>query len=400
VGDGFVRELEFSRITLRLKEKAEKTHDEANVIASLTGDTMDVLKTSLNNPREYVLKGNGGGVYKVKISLKYIPVEINLDPSESINNMGDLKVDLVEGKNLPSADRSGYSDPYCVFILNGEKVFKSKTVKKTLNPSFDERFEVSIPSRTAADFVVEVYDWDLGGSPDFLGKGKIDLASLEPFQGKTVSVALDGKSGEIKLKLLFRPAYITRTRRGTSTFGGGAGRVVTGLAGAPVKVVGGSVKTVGKGVGGAASFVKRGFGRKKTTIPEDEEEEISAKDVEIARAAIASGGGIKGTSDGTQLAVTGDKKETPLNADPDQLNSNDLKDFPSRTPSGHTRDASILSTKNSLGLAESGLLQIAVVEGKGFPTGKDIRIILKTPVKEFYKSKAVKSADPTWCVSI
>jgi hypothetical protein len=317
--------------------------------------------------------------------------------------MGDLKVELVEGKSLPAADRSGYSDPYCVFSLNDEKVFKSKTVKKTLNPSFDEKFEVSIPSRTAASFVVEVYDWDLAGSPDFLGKGVIDLASLEPFQLKAVSIPLDGKSGEIKLKLLFKPAYITRTRRGTSTFGGGAGRVVTGIAGAPVKVVGGGVKGVGKGVGGAASFVKRGFGRKKTAILEGDEEEITGKDVEIARTAVASGGGIKGTSDGTQFAVTGDNKETPLNADPDQLNSNGMEEPASpapsahTTPSAHTRDVSVLSTNTNAG-AESGLLQIAVVDGKGFPAGKEIRIILKTPVKEFFKSKAVKATEPTWYV--
>ena len=78
--------------------------------------------------------------------MKYIPVQIVLDASESINNMGDLRVELVEGKNLPAADRSGYSDPYCQFILNGEKIFKSKVVKKTLNPSFDEKFEVRYSS--------------------------------------------------------------------------------------------------------------------------------------------------------------------------------------------------------------------------------------------------------------
>jgi len=398
VGDGFVRELEFSRITLRLKSKS----DDENVIATLTGDTADVLKMALNNPHDYVLKSTQGELYKIKVSMKYIPVEIELDASESINNMGDLKVELVEAKNLPAADRSGYSDPYCVFELNGERVFKSKTVKKTLNPSFDEKFEVTIPSRTAAKFIVEVYDWDLGGGDDFLGRAQINLAELEPFQLKALTLPLDGKSGELKLRLLFRPAYITRTRRGTSTFGGGAGRVVTGLAGAPVKVVGGGVRGVGKGVGaaaggigGAASFVKRGFTRKKTAIPEGEEGDLDPRDVDVAKAAIASGGGIKGTSDGVLLAVTGDDKEIPLNVDPDQVKSNGMNPTPPRAPSAHARELSIVSTKTASG-TEFGLLQIAVVEGKGFPAGKDIRILLKTPQKEFYKSKAIKSSEPNW----
>ena len=405
VGDGFIRELEFSRITLRLRSKVDKTHEEADVIASLTGDTLDVLKTALNNPTEYVLKSNNGEVYTVKVSMKYIPVQIVLDASESINNMGDLRVELVEGKNLPAADRSGYSDPYCQFILNGEKIFKSKVIKKTLNPSWDEKFEVRVPSRTAADFLIEVYDWDFAGSPDFLGKVVVNLADLEPFQLKTISVPLDGKSGEIKLKLLFKPGYITRSRRGTTTtFGGGAGRVVTGIAGAPVKAVGDGVKGVGKGVGagvgvatGGIGFMKRGFTRKKTHEDGEVVGEVTPRDMEIAKAAVASGGGIKGTSDGTQLAVfSGDDKETQI-ADPVPVasNNNHPETTQSRASSGHGREPSIMSAKNGGG-AESGLLQIAVVEGKGFPSGKDVRVILKTPQKELFKTKAIKSSDPTW----
>ena len=399
IGDGFVRELEFSRITMRLVEKTDtKSQDESNILATLGGDTADVLKMCLNNPHEYVLKSSAGEIYKVKVSMKYLPVNIVLDASESINNMGDLRVELTEARNLPAADRSGYSDPYCVFILNGERVFKSKVVKKTLNPTFDEKFEVTIPSRTAADFVMEVYDWDFGGSDDFLGKARIDLAALEPFQSKDISVPLDGKSGEVKLRLVFKPAYIMRLRRGTSsTFGGGAGRVVTGIAGAPVKVVGTGVKGVGKGVGaaaggigGAASFVKKGLTRKKTTIPEANEDDTGGRDAAIAKAAIASGGGIKGTSEGMQLAVTGDEKETPINTD--QL---DCSKPPSRGSPAHARDMSTMSAKTANG-TETGLLQISLVEGKGFPTGKEIRILFKTQNKEFYKSKAIKSTDPTW----
>ena len=101
IGDGFVRELEFSRITLRLRAKVDKASDGLDVIASLTGDTLDVLKTTLNNPHDYVLKSTAGELYKIKVSMRYIPVQIELDPSESINNMGELKVDLVEAKESP-----------------------------------------------------------------------------------------------------------------------------------------------------------------------------------------------------------------------------------------------------------------------------------------------------------
>jgi Ca2+-dependent lipid-binding protein len=403
VGDTFVRELDFSRITMRVRTKLDHLHDLSDVIGTLTGDTIEVLKTCLNNPHDYVVKGSGNGSYKIKVSMKYIPVEIQLDPSESINNMGDLRVELIEGKNLPAADRSGYSDPYCVFTLNGEKVFKSKIIKKTLNPTWDENFEVTVPSRTAVDFYLECFDWDLGAEDDFLGKAVLNLTDLEPFQQKSMTIALDGQSGEIKLKLLFKPGYITRTRRGTSTFGGtfggGTGRMVTGLAASPAKIVGGGVKGVGKGVGatasgigGAASFVKRGFARRKALQGEDEGEgDLTPRDLEIAKAAAASGGGIKGTSSGVQFAVTGDDKHTPLNTDPDQLNSQP-ENPPSTGSSGNTKEMSVSGSNG----AETGLFQIAVVEGQGFPSGRDIRVILKTPQKEFFKSKAVKSSEPTW----
>ncbi len=49
IGDCFVRELDFSKITLRLREKGESKGDEKkdNTIAKLTGNTLDTLKQCL-----------------------------------------------------------------------------------------------------------------------------------------------------------------------------------------------------------------------------------------------------------------------------------------------------------------------------------------------------------------
>jgi Ca2+-dependent lipid-binding protein len=74
--------------------------------------------------------------------------------------MGQLRVDLIDGHGIRGADRSGKSDPYVVFNLNGEKVFKSGVQKKTLTPKWNEHFEVEVPSRTGALFELEVYDWN------------------------------------------------------------------------------------------------------------------------------------------------------------------------------------------------------------------------------------------------
>lgn len=78
--------------------------------------------------------------------------------------MGVLRVDLMSGRDIRGADRSGMglltlliylkliecwlgkSDPFVVFTLNGQKVFKSETKKKTLTPEWNEPFSVQVVS--------------------------------------------------------------------------------------------------------------------------------------------------------------------------------------------------------------------------------------------------------------
>lgn len=55
-------------------------------------------------------------------------------------DMGVLRVDLVDGHEIRGVDRGGKSDPYAVFTLNDQKVYKSSTKKKTLTPEWNENF--------------------------------------------------------------------------------------------------------------------------------------------------------------------------------------------------------------------------------------------------------------------
>jgi Ca2+-dependent lipid-binding protein len=58
--------------------------------------------------------------------------------------MGHLRVELLDGNEIRGVDRGGKSDPYAVFTLNGQKVFKSSTKKKTLTPVWKEVFECDV----------------------------------------------------------------------------------------------------------------------------------------------------------------------------------------------------------------------------------------------------------------
>ncbi|KAI1338633.1 C2 domain-containing protein [Xylariaceae sp. FL0016] len=373
IGDCFIREMDFSRLTLKVREKREKPgeeRDEDHTVARLTGNTLDTLKQCLNNPTVLKLKDEENRTATVKVSLKYIPVEMQLDPSESINNMGNLRVDVLDAVDLPAADSNGKSDPYCKFELNGQDVFKTKTQKKTLSPVWNEFFEIAVPSRTAAKFNCKVYDYDFADKPDFLGGADINLEQLDPFKAKEVKLLLDGKSGSIRLRLLFRPDYVTRTRLGTGTFSGtfgGPGRIVTGVVGAPVKGGAAVAGVVGHGVGKGASFIKRGFRGKKDDDSNGSAMSPSNSDIPT----IVTNG-----SDTPPVPGSGLKRSTGLGVDgeaPPPATPNGA-----RSPHGRTTSMGAISVHSMTpGGPGAGSATFTVVSASGYPPSSDIYVLIR-----------------------
>lgn len=310
-----------------------------------------------------MLRSSEGEVSKVTVSGRYIPVKMKLDPKESINNMGNLRVDVLDAAGLPSADRNGFSDPYCKFRLGDKDVFKTKVQKKTLHPAWNEFFEVPIKSRIGADFRVDVYDWDFGEKADYLGGAPVDLESLEPFKSEEVSLVLDGKSGAVRLKLLFKPNYVTRTRQGSSTF--------SGTFATPGKIVGAPVKGVGF-VGGnvikGASFLKHELLSRIHRSDNDSGSEVIPEEAEVPK---------------------GDDERMPSAA---------LAAEASESEMHHTRSRSIVSqfSERRGGKAESGgSASISIVSASGFPPSANVRVIIKAlghkGSKEIHKTKAIKN---------
>ena len=326
-------------------------------------------------PTELVLKGTDGSTNKITVSLKYLPVKMQLDPSESINNMGTLRVDVLDATDLPAADRNGYSDPYCKFELNGKDIYKTKVQKKTLHPAWNEFFECPINSRTAAKFRVRVMDWDFGDKADFLGEASINLDLLDPFKPKEVVLALDGKSGDLRLKLLFKPDYVMRSRQGSSTFSGtfaAPGKVI----GAPVKGVGIVGGAVGGGVLKGASFLRHGFKSKKDH--RDASIDISESVEE-------------------EPMTNGESMGTPQRAIPFiETNSSTPQ-----TPTLHKRTKSISGASIASGVGkaggapEGGTATFMIMSASGFPSTAKIQVHVKQlsskGSKEVHKTKSIKS---------
>ena len=138
------------------------------------------------------------------LSMDYIPVEMNIE-------MGQLRVDVLDAMIL---GRNPYRDAYCEFYLNEQLVFKTHAVKQSLQPAWNEFFEVEVPSRIDARFRVTVYE--LGsylGTEKVVGNAVIDLQRLEPCKRQDFTLELGATSGSIRLQLLFSPEWITRARR-------------------------------------------------------------------------------------------------------------------------------------------------------------------------------------------
>lgn len=259
VGEGFIKEIDFSRVWLRLCESDDA--DKGEVLAEWKGEAKAFLENTTRGPRTYELFDRDDKVAAtITLESRYVPVPVRLAPRETVNNQGILRVELVDGHDIRGVDRSGKSDPYAVFSLNDQKVYKSQTKRQTVAPEWNEHFEINIPSRVAAELTVELFDWNQIEQAKSLGVGRIDVAGIEPFQATEQNVKLStnkrGEKGSIRVRLVFQPGIIAKSRKATSTLTS-AGRAVTTIGGLPV--------SAGKGVFQGVAGV---FKNREASIPD------------------------------------------------------------------------------------------------------------------------------------
>ena len=225
-------------------------------------------------------------------------------------------------------------------------------------------------SRTA-EFNVKVMDWDFGDKADLLGTAEINLELLDPFKPKEMILCLDGKSGVLRLKLLFKPDYVTRSRQGSSTFSG-TFPTPSKVIGAPVKGIG----MVGGGVAKGASFLRHGFSSKKDTSRESD------------------GLGLASTPDNEPMA-NDERSQTPRISEPVADGSPGL---PPQTPP-HSRSKSGASVVSAAGgtpsKSETGAAIFTILAASGFPTGTKVQVHVSQMTgskggKNVHKTKALK----------
>ncbi|KAJ2160663.1 Tricalbin-2 [Coemansia sp. RSA 552] len=223
--------------------------DEMISIGHVEYPMMELLQQKLVNTPEPVWLPLDAETGEVLVLMRYDPVE---DPqllaTESITDQGMVRMRVASATNLPAADKSGTSDPYVVALVDGVKVWESETVKKTLNPRWNEQTELGIRQRSKSVLTLETYDWNQIQSHTLLGSVTIPLKDLPIGESVERGYPLASSNGkaELQLKILFKPGYVEQHDDSSPVLLDVAHTVVK----APVTVIKGGASIVGNVVGG------------------------------------------------------------------------------------------------------------------------------------------------------
>ncbi|CAF1029366.1 unnamed protein product, partial [Brachionus calyciflorus] len=118
-----------------------------------------------------------------------------------------LNVILIECNNLLAMDENGFSDPYVKFRLENER-YRSKTIRRSLNPRFLEQFQLYIYDTNKMQLNISVYDYDpSSNSDDFIGSTCIDLKEISIERTNFVKLQLENNAGTVSLLLTVTGIY-------------------------------------------------------------------------------------------------------------------------------------------------------------------------------------------------
>ncbi|KAK9719096.1 Tricalbin-2, variant 2 [Basidiobolus ranarum] len=261
----FIQEAQFATITIYLREQI----DERSIVARKTIDLPTILEQLSNGIPEdgfwYEFENTDG---KIQLFLKFSPVEIQIDESESWINKGLVMVKILKAEGLRAADSSGTSDPYIVVTRDGEKVHKTKVIKKTLSPVYNEEFSTLIHARNESSLVFNVYDWNQVQTHEQLGYFQISTKNLEPLTWIQDDYSLTDGTGTVSLKIMFRPEHVGRmTTDRKQTFQAATKSVIGKGVGGATRAVGGTLGGISKGVSGLLSLGKKTSSRGSISAP-------------------------------------------------------------------------------------------------------------------------------------
>ena len=105
--------------------------------------------------------------------------DINLSPY--INPYMTFYIKIISAREVPVADNTGLSDPFCILELKDRKEKKKTAIKiQTLTPVWNQTFQFKILSYNTDMFILSLYDYDKFSTNDYLGEWKKYIKSFKP----------------------------------------------------------------------------------------------------------------------------------------------------------------------------------------------------------------------------
>uniref|UniRef100_A0AC34FYN3 Uncharacterized protein n=1 Tax=Panagrolaimus sp. ES5 TaxID=591445 RepID=A0AC34FYN3_9BILA len=143
-------------------------------------------------------------VFPNKFVIPVAPSNIDLTDLYFPEPDGMIRIKIIEAKNLDSKDaliRQSKSDPFCA-VQVGAQMFKTKTIKNSLNPKFSECFEAIVDEGSCQTLQIEIFDEDKIGFDEELGHISVPLKTVKEKGTVQDWATLEGcKRGEIHYKL-------------------------------------------------------------------------------------------------------------------------------------------------------------------------------------------------------
>ncbi|XP_062310283.1 rasGAP-activating-like protein 1 [Osmerus eperlanus] len=106
-------------------------------------------------------------------------IHLGLELLKDAQRIG-LRCHFIEARDLAPRDISGTSDPFARILFNNHSA-ETSIIKKTRFPHWGETLELELETEELTEggmVTLEVWDWDMVGKNDFLGKVEIPLACL------------------------------------------------------------------------------------------------------------------------------------------------------------------------------------------------------------------------------
>lgn len=121
---------------------------------------------------------------------------------------GKLEYWVKSATQLEAKDIHEVADPYCVVYLDNIKVMKTKYVRNTVDPVWDEKSGMVIKEGENQELKFQVYDKDRFTRDDFIGEVSITIA--EVIEGKILDRSLvlmrnDRSVGYLHVQLKYNP---------------------------------------------------------------------------------------------------------------------------------------------------------------------------------------------------